>query len=124
MASGNQALMENESVIREQMQTLGEIWRLLRPVWRMLAVLAVVQIAGAFVGLIQKPVGYAPIDLWYGGAYATPLGFIAGAVWQSFSRPGSLAENKIVVGFIAAMSVALPVFGYLTMDTWQNEFPH
>jgi hypothetical protein len=35
-----------------------------------------------------------------------------------------LAENKLVVGFIAVMSVALPVFGYLTMDTWQSEFPH
>jgi hypothetical protein len=111
-------------MLQEKMEKAKYFWALLRPVWSILVVVAIVQHLGAIVGFYQKPVGDTPIDLWYGAAYATPVGFIAGSAWQSFSCPGSLAENKLVVGFMAAMSIALPLFGYLTMGKWHSGLPH
>lgn len=111
-------------MLQEQTENLTHIWNLVKPVWRILALVAVVQILGGLIGLGQEPVGYRPIDFWYGGVYATPLGFILGCLWQVTSCPGSLAENRLVVWFMAIASIALPVFGYLTLDTWQSGLPH
>lgn len=111
-------------MIQDQKELLAFFKDLIKPVWRLFAGIAIIQVSGAVVGLFQQSIGFVPIDLWYGAAYATPVGFLAGSAWQSISSPGSLSENPMVVWFLAAASILLPLFGYLTMGIWQSEFVH
>lgn len=113
-----------DTMTQDQKELLSFFKDLIKPVWRLCAGIALIQISGAIVGFIQQPIGFIPIDLWYGVAYATPVGFVVGFTWQSISCPGSLSENAVIVWFLAAASIVLPLFGYLTTDMWQSEFVH
>jgi len=98
--------------------SLSDQWRLIKPVWRVCIAILVAQLIGMGVGLVMRPVGHVFLDLWYGGAYATPLGFVAGIAWQTASVAGSLAQNRLVILFLAVLCVLLPLFGYFTWDLW------
>ena len=98
--------------------SLPDQWRLIKPVWRVCIAIFVAQLIGMGVGLVAQPIGHVFMDLWYGGAYATPVGFVLGIAWQSVSVPGSLAQNRLVILFLAALCLLLPLFGYFTRDLW------
>lgn len=97
-------------------------WALLKPIWRLCLVMCVIQLLGGIVGILIAPVGFFFIDFWYGGAFATPLGFIVGSLWQFISSPGSLHSNRYLLIFLALGSILLPLSGMLMFDLVQTEF--
>lgn len=98
--------------------TLEEQWRFVRPAWRILVAVAAVQAVGAAIGLGLHPVGLVYVDLWYGAAYASPVGFAVGLVWQVLAAPASLREHRSLILFLGVLSILLPVFGYFGRQVW------
>jgi len=109
-------------IASSQIESARYIWDLVRPVLVLAITLLVFQLCGFVVGFIIEPVGFLPIDLWYGAAFASPLGFLIGIVFQSFSRPGTLVNNKMVVLFMGTMSLILPISGFFMYDFLVSEF--
>jgi len=100
--------------------SLSGQWRLVKPVWRVCLGVLVAQLIGMGIGLVAKPIGHAFIDIWYGAAYATPIGFIGGTIWQAVAARGSLEQNRLVILFLAVLCFLLPIFGYFTRDIWSS----
>lgn len=88
------------------------------PTWRIFAAMALAQLPGAVIGLWLTPTGDRFMDLWYGGAFAMPVGFVFGLLWQSRSAPDVLSKHRLYVLALGLFSVACPVFGALTYGTW------
>lgn len=103
-------------------ELFGYFYDLLRPVGILVLALFAVQIFGAILGALRAPVGFVPLDIWYGAAYASPLGFLVGLALQSIFAPGGIKARWFVVVFLGLASFFLPVFGYFMLDTWQAEF--
>lgn len=55
-------------------------------------------------------------DFWYGGAYVTTAGFIAGLIWQHLEVPGSLRQNAGVLSLVAVVSVTLVLQAFFGTD--------
>jgi hypothetical protein len=108
--------------MNSQAESLRHLWDLVRPVLLLAAILLGFQLIGMLVGLAFKPVDFIPADLWYGAAFASPPGFLAGAIFQTLREPGSLIDNKKVVVFMAVMSVMLPISGFYFHDFAVAEF--
>lgn len=101
-----------------QQLSLSDQWKSIKPVWRICIAILIAQFVGMGFGVALRPVGETFFNLWYGGVYATPIGFIAGLAWQLVFVPGSLMQHRLVILFLGCLSIFLPLFGYLTQDTW------
>lgn len=94
-------------------------WQWVKPVWRVLLLILVVQLIGMALGVHHNITGDPFFNLWYGGAYATPIGFALGLVWHVQAVPNGFAANRSILLILGAMSLALPLFGLITYDSWQ-----
>ena len=104
-----------------QAQAMASLEAWLR-VWRVLIGMLAAQCCGAVIGFLAEPIGDAFIDVWYGGAFATPFGFVAGALWQWRAAPTEFRSERRTVVTLGLFSLALPIFGILTFDTWASAF--
>lgn len=95
---------------------------LFRPVAILALVLVAIQVFGAILALFRAPVGFVPLDIWYGAAYASPVGFLVGLLFQSIFAPAGIIARRSVVIFLGLASIFLPVFGYFMLDPLQAEF--
>jgi hypothetical protein len=99
--------------------SFDEQWQWVKPVWRVLLVILVAQLIGMALGLQRNITGQPFFNLWYGAAYATPIGFALGLLWHAKAVPNGLAANRTILLILGAMSVGIPLFGLITYDTWQ-----
>ena len=83
-----------------------------KPVWRVLLLITVVQLTGGFLSILAGGRSDPFFDFWYGGVYATSLGFFLGVIWQHLALPGSLRKNFIVLSIFAGASVILFLCAY------------
>ncbi len=95
---------------------------LLRPVGILVLFLLAIQIFGAIIGAFRAPIGFVPLDAWYGGAYASPIGFLVGLLSQSIIAPSGIKARWFVVVLLGLASIFLPVFGYFMLDVVHAEF--
>ena len=93
---------------------------LIKPVWRVLVVILVFQLLGSMLYVINDVKGVLFFNLWYGAAYATPIGFIIGLVWHISAVKNGFSEYKtvIVILILGLMSLTLPLVGYFSQDTF------
>ena len=96
-----------------------EQWQWVKPVWRVLLAIVVAQLIGMGLGLQRNITGHPFFNLWYGGAYASPIGFALGLLWHVRAVPNGFAANRSILLILGAMSLGLPIFGLITYDTWQ-----
>ena len=91
-------------------------WEDLQPVRPLFVTALIAQLVGAALGLwiAVFPSGFE--NLWAGGALATFPGYLLGLPLQTYLRPGSLGENRIMVlrmGLVAlVLSAAVFVFPF------------
>lgn len=97
-----------------------EQWQWIKPVWRVLAVVLVAQLIGMAIGVQNNIARATFFNLWYGAAYATPIGFVLGLLWHWRAVPGGLMANRTILLILGIISLALPIFGLLTYDMWQR----
>jgi len=75
------------------------------------------QVLGAACGLATEHFSAAFDNVWFGGAIATFPGFLAGLPIQTRVRPGSIAENRIMIRRMGMVALILTVAG-ATMPWW------
>ena len=97
--------------------SLQDQWRFIAPIWRIVIAILVAQVIGAAIGVAREIVGPSLFfNLWYGGAYATPVGFVIGVIWHAVSGERPFTRHILAIGLLGAMSVALPLFGWIALD--------
>ena len=84
-------------------------WADLQPVRALMIVVVGAQICGAVLGglFAHQPTGFRSI--WFGAAIATFPAFLAGVPIQSKWRPGSLAQNRVMVWRLGIVALLLTV---------------
>jgi hypothetical protein len=94
-------------------------WSDLQPIRGLAVTVFAAQALGATIGLLVPRFPHWFESLWFGAAIATFPAFLLGALIQARIKPGSLAENRVMVcrlGLIAALltvfAVAMPVLGF------------
>ena len=94
-------------------------WSDVQPVRALVVTITAAQIGGAILGLLFASRSSWILNLWFGGAVATFPAFLVGLYLQAHIRPGSIAQNHIMVrriGLIALLlsivAVFMPVLGF------------
>lgn len=94
-------------------------WADLQPVRALALIVFGTQIVGGLAGFAFPRFPEWFESMWFGAAIATFPAFLVGLAVQSKLRPGSIAENRVMVrrfGLIAlalsAFAVAMPLFGF------------
>ena len=103
--------MKNSNIL------LYEVWEFFKPVWRILLVIIFAQFIGMTVSILSNYFGHIFLNVWYGAAYALPIGFILGLLWHIQAVPNSYSTNRLVIILIGLISILLPLFGFFTYDT-------
>ncbi len=93
---------------------------IIHPTWRILAGMVIAQIPGAALGSLWAPIGDGFLDLWYGAAVSLPLGFLIGLIWQKRCASRVIAEYRWHILAYGLFSLAMPVIGFLAMDTLKS----
>ena len=88
--------------------------------WRMYVAMIISQLPAALVGALAAPTGNGFIDLWYGAAFGLPIGFVGGLLWQLRAAPETIMRHRLHVIALGIFAAALPVVGFLTLDTWRQ----
>lgn len=101
------------------LKAFDEQWQTLKPVWRVLLAILVAQLIGAALGGVWNIAGHWYFNLWYGAAYATPMGLVSGLVWQAIAVPNGLWAHRGILFFLAALATCVTLAAYLTFGSWQ-----
>jgi len=99
--------------------TLNRLSSNVHPTWRVVVAMLLVQAPAALIALTWSPIGNKFLDLWYCCAFAMPLGFVAGLLWQKHVAPGVLGRHRWMLLGYGLFSLMLPIFGILTYDLWK-----
>jgi hypothetical protein len=95
--------MKEPKIFSDQAQFYSELFA----VWRIFLGVVVIQVIG---GIFFAAMGYKNnlfVDLWAGAAFATPIGYVLGCIWQEKSEAKSLKKHKQVVFFMGVLSLTL-----------------
>ena len=87
--------------------TLKDQWNLVKPIWRVLLLILIVQIISGVISLLSSPYNNAFVDFWYGGAISTLLGFLFGAIWHQYSSSSKLQNHKFAICFIGLICASI-----------------
>lgn len=93
---------------------LGEQWQLIKPVWRILLTVVLVQLAGSAIAMHYHATGELFFDLWYGGVIVTPIGYIIGLVWHLIAEKNAFARHKQIILLLGLLSLLLPMFAMIS----------
>lgn len=96
--------------------SLAEQWALIKPVWRILLVVVLVQLAGSAFAAFYHLTGELFFDLWYGGVVVTPIGFVLGLGWHLTSVKNGFAKYKQIILFLGLLSLLLPMFAMIASN--------
>ena len=96
--------------------SLSEQWQWVKPVWRVLVAICVVQFIGMTLGILLNRSSPLFLSLWYGGAYATPIGFAIGLAWHATAVPRGISENRSILLVLGAVALMIPFFGFFAYD--------
>jgi hypothetical protein len=99
--------------MRESQFGFEYTWADLQPIRALVVVVLGAQFVGMLLGLEYSPHAEWFHRLWFGGAVATFPAFVVGLVVQSRVRPGSIAQNIVMVrrlGLIAALLSLVALF--------------
>jgi len=84
----------------------------------MVVTIGIAQAAGALASFtLLRHLGWFE-SLWFGAAIATFPAFIVGASIQAVVKPGSLAENKIMVRRLGLIAAFLGSIALLMANVW------
>lgn len=103
---------------------IQEVWKIFKPVWRILLIILIFQFAGVFFSVFSNYFGYFFLNIWYGAAYASPIGFIFGLLWHTRAVPNGYSLNRLVIILIGTVALLLPIFGYFSYDSLQFFISH
>ena len=78
----------------------------LKLIWRIVVGVVVLQILGGIVGAVMNVHYMMFMNVWVGGAVATPVGFAVGLYWHLASRPRPMTP-KVLVTFLGLIAVVI-----------------
>lgn len=87
--------------------TLNDQWNFIKPIWRILVILGVMQIAGGVTGVVVGKYGNIMVDLWYGGVLTTIPGFLLGLIWHKLSKRADSRNDLLPIVFTGFLCVML-----------------
>ena len=96
--------------------SLAEQWALIKPVWRILLLVVLVQLGGSAFAAFYRLTGELFFDLWYGGVVVTPIGFVIGLGWHLTSVKNGFSKYKQIILFLGLLSLLLPMFAMITRN--------
>ena len=94
--------------------SLSEQWQLIKPVWRILLMVVLVQVVGSVIAAFNRQTGELFFDIWYGGVVVTPIGFVLGLGWHLTSVKNGFTQYKQVILFLGLLSLLLPMFAMIS----------
>jgi hypothetical protein len=80
-----------------------------KAVWRLILLISAAQVTYGIFLISKQWCVTAFGSFWYGGAIATPAGFLPGVLWQHFAQPGSIRKNWPIVLLLALGAVIMPI---------------
>ena len=92
--------------------TLREQWEFVKPVWRIMLVTLIAQLAGGVALIVIGKYGHPLVDFWFGGAVSTFPGFILGTVWHGYSAKEEIKNNLLAIGFIGILALMLTLAAF------------
>jgi hypothetical protein len=75
------------------------------------------------MGFLLKPYKMIFFNLWYGAAYATPVGYLLGLIWLRIAEPGRITQEKIpliILGFFILFTAINGYFFSLSIPNFQR----
>jgi len=96
--------------------SLSEQWQLIKPVWRILLMVVLVQLAGSVFAAFNRLTGELFFDIWYGGVVITPVGFVLGLGWHLTAVKNGFSLHKPIILFLGLLSLLLPMFAMISRD--------
>lgn len=103
---------------------MQEAWKFFQPIWRILLVVLIAQIIGMAFGVLSNYFGHLFLNIWYGGVYASPVGFILGLLWHIQAVPNGYSRDRLVIILVGFVAILLPLFGFFTYDIWRLNLTH
>ena len=95
-----------------QNYTLREQWQIIKPVWRILVIILIIQIVGGITAVSDNIYGHIVVDFWFGGAVSTFPGFLIGLVWHKFSVK-DLSKDSGVILFVGLICLILTIAAFV-----------
>ena len=93
--------------------SFSEQWQIIKPIWRILLLALLIQLAGGFISLYIGSYGNQFIDFWFGGAASTFPGFVLGFIWHAISASDSTKRNTLAIIFVGTTCLLLTSFAFL-----------
>ncbi len=87
--------------------SLKEQWEFVKPIWRVLLIALLAQLAGGLALIIIAKYEHVFLDFWFGGAISTFPGFILGLLWQVSSSNETIKNNLLVIVFVGVLCFSL-----------------
>ena len=90
-------------------------WEFIRPIWKILVVILIVQIIGGAIGKASNIYSDLFMSIWIGGAVSSFPGFLLGFVWQ-FNTDRASFKNRdtlyitLVIDVMALVMTAIALF--------------
>ncbi|MEM6583035.1 MAG: hypothetical protein AAF699_17280 [Pseudomonadota bacterium] len=94
------------------MSTPIDLWKMIKPVWRVWVPIAACQILGAIIDMYYDLQPDAFFSFYLGGVYAGPVGLPIGLLWHYLATHDMRSHAK-VLGFIVILSIAMPLVVFL-----------
>ena len=84
-----------------------DFWAETFAVWRIFLAICVTQFVGLTLGTRLGSSGIPFLDLWCGGAAATPIGYALGLVWHLWGSGRRFEEHKQITVFMGVIAAAI-----------------
>jgi hypothetical protein len=75
------------------------------------------QFVGMGSSVFSNFFGHFILNIWYGAAYISPIGFILGLLWHIQAIPSGYSSNRPIIILLGLLSIIIPIFGYFSYDT-------
>lgn len=91
--------------MKEYYRIIKQLWEFIKPVWRMLLIIAITQLMSGFILVFNPKYGHIFVDFWFGAALSGFPGFIFGFLWQLYANKEVIKDNLLAVIFVGFLSI-------------------
>ncbi len=93
--------------------TPKEQWNFIKPLWRILVAVFLAQLIGMAISMFVGKYGHPFVNLWFGGAVSSFLGFLVGLAWCRQISSKLISDNLLAVFFLGALSLIITVMAFI-----------
>ena len=99
--------------MKEYYRIIKQLWEFIKPVWRILLIVAIAQLVSGFVLVFNPKYGYVFVDFWFGAAVSSFPSFVVGSLWQLYVDKEIIKDNLLAVIFIGFSSIGVTLMSLI-----------